>query len=545
MFPFQPYNMGQQLNSMNISDYNPEQQRRVDLNDTSAHKTDGEGTESETGGTKSKRTRASPEQLAFLEASFSKNPSPNCKLRESIAQRIGMPERSIQVWFQNRRAKVKIAQRKAHIALREEALQQHYIASRGRVGLGDMSMMENPAFPGVASPYLNYDYNSSPLPGGSATFSPFAGSSPYFDLGNSTFSSPNPAGGYPGSFQPISNGVFPCTILSIGSWHRTAAKIEDMLCGFSLEKNQMCWVVREQGMQFRLSFPFSYIAGIELAFIDAVEAELRFILTRSPEFAFLTPAGEWIPCVDFTENQQASQVLRHVLKGEAQGLRIQVLGLLHLSQELSTVTRIVGVGASASSNSQLDARRRQSTSIVMNSQGILQETVDHAVSGFPSAPYDPQYMSNTSMDRAKNRSLSLPSLPHQQPNFNDSSLGFHPGQPSVDSSAALNDGGYRSIGFSGFDGSNMPDMQHYNPFTQEVPPSMFQTPVLPHHFESDPNFGQPFDPQAQTPPTSYAYPQASQFGAAHENMAPGSAAPPNFPPPGLAPQNHNHHTSHP
>ena len=49
-----------------------------------------------------KRQRASPEQLSVLEEAFAVNPSPNAKMREIIAERIQMTERSVQIWFQNR-----------------------------------------------------------------------------------------------------------------------------------------------------------------------------------------------------------------------------------------------------------------------------------------------------------------------------------------------------------------------------------------------------------------------------------------------------------
>ena len=49
-----------------------------------------------------KRQRATPEQLSVLEESFLINPSPNAKMRELIAERIRMTERSVQIWFQNR-----------------------------------------------------------------------------------------------------------------------------------------------------------------------------------------------------------------------------------------------------------------------------------------------------------------------------------------------------------------------------------------------------------------------------------------------------------
>lgn len=46
-----------------------------------------------------KRTRTTPEQLAVLEKSFSLNPSPNSRTREQLSIQLGMPERSIQIWF--------------------------------------------------------------------------------------------------------------------------------------------------------------------------------------------------------------------------------------------------------------------------------------------------------------------------------------------------------------------------------------------------------------------------------------------------------------
>lgn len=77
-----------------------------------------------------KRTRTSPEQLAVLEKSFSLNPSPNNRVREQLAHQLGMPERSIQIWFQNRRAKVK-NQAKRSVQMQDSTLymQQQYAAS--------------------------------------------------------------------------------------------------------------------------------------------------------------------------------------------------------------------------------------------------------------------------------------------------------------------------------------------------------------------------------------------------------------------------------
>lgn len=55
-----------------------------------------------------KRQRATQDQLSTLEMEFNKNPTPTGPTRERIAQEINMTERSVQIWFQNRRAKIKM-----------------------------------------------------------------------------------------------------------------------------------------------------------------------------------------------------------------------------------------------------------------------------------------------------------------------------------------------------------------------------------------------------------------------------------------------------
>ncbi|KAK2811295.1 hypothetical protein FQN49_008466, partial [Arthroderma sp. PD_2] len=55
-----------------------------------------------------KRQRATQDQLVTLELEFKKNPTPTAAVREQIAENINMTERSVQIWFQNRRAKIKM-----------------------------------------------------------------------------------------------------------------------------------------------------------------------------------------------------------------------------------------------------------------------------------------------------------------------------------------------------------------------------------------------------------------------------------------------------
>lgn len=68
-----------------------------------------------------KRTRVTPAQLSVLEETFSVSATPDSKMRKQLAFKLQMPERSIQIWFQNRRAKVKMLQRRVLLRQEQEA----------------------------------------------------------------------------------------------------------------------------------------------------------------------------------------------------------------------------------------------------------------------------------------------------------------------------------------------------------------------------------------------------------------------------------------
>ncbi|KAG9085726.1 hypothetical protein FRC06_003477 [Ceratobasidium sp. 370] len=58
------------------------------------------------------RRRTSRAQLAVLEHEFDADPKPNAEKRRSLASQLNMTPRAIQVWFQNRRAKIKAIKNK-------------------------------------------------------------------------------------------------------------------------------------------------------------------------------------------------------------------------------------------------------------------------------------------------------------------------------------------------------------------------------------------------------------------------------------------------
>jgi hypothetical protein len=65
------------------------------------------------------RRRTSRAQFKLLEASFSENSKPSAAMRRWLAQKLGMTPRSVQVWFQNRRAKAKGQIKKKYNAAQE------------------------------------------------------------------------------------------------------------------------------------------------------------------------------------------------------------------------------------------------------------------------------------------------------------------------------------------------------------------------------------------------------------------------------------------
>lgn len=54
-----------------------------------------------------KRTHLKPSQVATLQEAFNANPLPDSSVRSQLAQELAVTERTIQIWFQNRRAKAR------------------------------------------------------------------------------------------------------------------------------------------------------------------------------------------------------------------------------------------------------------------------------------------------------------------------------------------------------------------------------------------------------------------------------------------------------
>jgi hypothetical protein len=57
-----------------------------------------------------KRKKYTPEEVEYLESKFQEDPLPDSDTREQMALKLNRDKRSIQIWFQNKRAKLKTSQ---------------------------------------------------------------------------------------------------------------------------------------------------------------------------------------------------------------------------------------------------------------------------------------------------------------------------------------------------------------------------------------------------------------------------------------------------
>jgi len=178
-----------------------------------------------------KRQRATQDQLVTLEVEFNKNPTPSAVVRERIAQDINMTERSVQIWFQNRRAKIKLLAKKSL----EAGEDCDDIPESVRIYLAH----QNPELRAL----------TRMGPGGNR----LSGYGPEGLLA--------PEHATPGK---IVIQHFTCRSLSIGTWRRVGQNAMDLVIFYSPEKAIITYYINNDSAGYKIEFPFAYIKSIEL-----------------------------------------------------------------------------------------------------------------------------------------------------------------------------------------------------------------------------------------------------------------------------------------
>ncbi|EEH45852.2 uncharacterized protein PADG_02002 [Paracoccidioides brasiliensis Pb18] len=247
-----------------------------------------------------KRQRATQDQLATLEMEFNKNPTPTAAVRERIAEEINMTERSVQIWFQNRRAKIKM------------------IAKKGIESGEDCD-----AIPESMRQYLALHFDPSK-----------SDARNLFNRGYGTE-----------MHQSASSGKtvihhLECGSLRIGSWCRVAQTAMDLIIFYCPAKGIVTYYIHNDSAGYKIEYPFAFIKNIVLESGDTVPGPdgtgprtrgLVIELNRPPNFYMdLQNNGGFYQCRDFTENQQATKSLVHYLGGAPKTLSIQLANLVSL-----------------------------------------------------------------------------------------------------------------------------------------------------------------------------------------------------------------------
>ena len=288
-----------------------------------------------------KRQRATQDQLTMLEVEFNKNPTPTAMTRERIANDINMTERSVQIWFQNRYV--------GHLSSRCETTNNH--GRRAKIKNMAKKSIETgedcDAIPESMRKYLAMQALESGKPlvrdMGTRGLTPYSNNGLIMNAESQAKVCELFERGLFVETWLIIEGVviqhLQCRSLSIGTWRRISQTALDLVVFYSPAKAMFTYYINADSSGFKIEYPFSSIKNITLDTGDAsagVEGAsqrsggLVVELTHPPSFSMDPGSGGFFQCRDFTEDQQASQVLVHHLGGHSKVLSGQLAKLVSL-----------------------------------------------------------------------------------------------------------------------------------------------------------------------------------------------------------------------
>jgi hypothetical protein len=259
-----------------------------------------------------KRSRVTLEQLTILEDVFTRTVAPNSNYRQEIAAQTEMSERSIQVWFQNRRAKLKL-QKRRESEKHESALQVNLALQAAQVAVGQLppvgaGMPPSGFMPGLTRPQAGLNNISMNLASGIIQQSPqllnigtpnnAAIGDPSSMLLHQMVKQHSQKPSYLAGTMPMdincdvaqmlqtsalsSRSQAPFQVLQIGSWSRLNLTGNDLAVQVNLATQCFTYEITQGGNCFGVQVPFMTVSSVTLKEQDGQTSLVMLGVTRMP-----------------------------------------------------------------------------------------------------------------------------------------------------------------------------------------------------------------------------------------------------------------------
>lgn len=339
-----------------------------------------------------KRQRATQDQLTTLEYEFNKNPTPTANVREAIAEKINMTERSVQIWFQNRYADSLPWAITMVFNLLISADEPRSSFWRRRVS---KPAKTSTSFPNLCAPtWPCKPWNLARALAGAiwaALVSCRSDTTAFWGairMAKAKFVSRD------GRRKPLSKASafgearltvpvihhLTCRSLSIGKWTRVGQNTMDLIIFYSPDKCTMTYYINNEQAGYKIEYPFSYVKNIYLENDESEPTKLGGIvieLNQPPHFFMdsCPTTNGFYQCRDFTEDLQASRCLVHHLGGNPKVLSGQMAKLISLESFMSRHSQAFCEGPSLSISAPVSPQPRPSSQPAFPQQhmGLYQE----------------------------------------------------------------------------------------------------------------------------------------------------------------------------
>ncbi|GAN05314.1 non-structural maintenance of chromosomes element 1 homolog [Mucor ambiguus] len=309
-----------------------------------------------------RRTHLKPSQVAVLQETFVTNTLPDAAVRSQLAHELDITERTVQIWFQNRRAKARKLEassggsmsslvpnvRTGWIDLPKPTQQHHHHHHHSHQSDHPSSDQSSPFHSLMTTdtfenqPTIKRRPRSCSKPEKTTTFLLSTPPQRAMSEGMGRVETNQDA-------KPIVS--FPVQGIRIGTWARFARQISsnewDLFCFSDPTVRQLIWQVQDGGHQFRIEVDFENIQQIRLGQIQNDIGQLDIDVQPKSIISFsMRRSGidqDWVRCNDFTENQQASsfEAGSHALQGSHDNLRQSLLELISQAPDLAAKLVII------------------------------------------------------------------------------------------------------------------------------------------------------------------------------------------------------------